>query len=88
MQQIVSITSQGQITIPASMRRSLAFNIYKKAIVKTEDNKIIVEPLPDFLSLGGVLKKKAIKNQKIDKIIRLEKEAVIKAVSKRYQKSR
>lgn len=88
MQQIVSITSQGQITIPASMRKKLVLDIYHKALVKTENHKIIVEPLPDLLSLGGLLKTKALKSQKIDRIIKLEEETVIKKIRKNHRKQK
>lgn len=82
-QQIVSITSQGQITIPAFMRRSLNLDEYNKASVKKENNKIIIEPIPDFLDLGGSLKSKA-QNKPIDQIIQKEEQAVGKAIKNRY----
>lgn len=81
MQQIVSITSQGQITIPAAMRRRLALDKYKKASVQTEKGRIIVEPVPDLLSLGGLLKKKAMKDKGIEEIMQLEKQTVIRSMS-------
>ncbi len=52
----VSITSQGQISIPASFRRELGLDKKKKAMVSMQGNKIIVEPAVDFLELGGSLK--------------------------------
>lgn len=52
----VSITSQGQISIPAKFRRELGLNSGKKAMVSTEGNKIIIEPVKDFLELRGSLK--------------------------------
>lgn len=80
MQQIVSITKQGQITLPASMRRLISLDRYKKALVKIDEKKIIVEPIADFLSLGGALKYKAKKNQNINKIIQLEEKVIAKMV--------
>lgn len=55
MQDIVSITSQGQLTIPVSIRRSLGIKGSVKAIIKREKNLIIVEPKKDFWSLEGSL---------------------------------
>ncbi len=52
----VSITSQGQMSIPVSFRRQLGLDKKKKAVVSMEDNRIIVEPMVDFLELGGSLK--------------------------------
>ena len=84
MQQIVSITSQGQITIPASIRRSLGLNKYPKATVHLENKKIIIEPIPDILTMGGLLKRKAIKGKSIDKTIKLEEKVISETISKKY----
>ncbi len=84
MQQIVSITSQGQITIPASMRRRLALEKNKKAFVKTADNKIIIEPVPSVMDLAGSLKDKALKKKSIEQIIKLEEKAAAKAAAEKY----
>ncbi|MCM8788054.1 MAG: AbrB/MazE/SpoVT family DNA-binding domain-containing protein [Candidatus Omnitrophica bacterium] len=78
MQKIVSITSQGQITLPASIRRIMGLDFYKKALVKIENKKIIVEPTVDLLSLGGLLKNKAKKKRNINEIIKLEEKAIAK----------
>lgn len=55
MQDIVSITSQGQLTIPMSIRQSFGIKGSVKAIIKRENNLIIVEPKADFWSLEGSL---------------------------------
>lgn len=78
MQQIVSITSQGQITLPASIRRLFNLDKYKKALVKAESSRIIVEPIDDITSLAGVLKEKALKKRKIADIIKLEEQKIQK----------
>lgn len=80
MQQIVTITDQGQITIPASMRRAISLNLYNKALVKTEDKKIVVEPIVDLISLGGIIERKAKKQKDIDAIIKLEEETIAKMI--------
>lgn len=80
MQQIVTITDQGQITIPASMRRAISLNLYNKAMVKIEDKMITVEPIIDLLSLGGMLMNKSKKQKSIDKIIKLEEESILKMI--------
>lgn len=78
MQRIVSITSQGQITLPASIRRLFNLDKYKKALVKAESSRIIVEPIEDITTLAGVLKEKAIKKRKITDIIKLEEQKIQK----------
>lgn len=80
MQKIVTITSQGQITIPASIRRLFSLDKYKKAIVKAEDKKIVIEPVPDFTSLAGILKNKAKKRKNIDNIIKEEEKVISKMI--------
>ncbi len=72
MSYTVSITSQGQISIPASLRRQFNLAAGKKASVFVEDGKIIIEPIPDLLSIGGSLKT----NKKFS--IKEEKEAFAK----------
>lgn len=80
MKQIVSITNQGQISIPVSMRRLMALDRYHKALVKLEGKKIVIEPIVDFLSLGGSLQQKAKKTKKIDEIIKAEEEIIGKMI--------
>lgn len=66
----VSITSQGQVSIPVAVRRLLGLNISQKANLYVEDGKAIFEPVPDFLSLKGSLKtnKPPISNRKLHKM--------------------
>lgn len=52
----VSITSQGQISIPAKIREQLGFKKAGKALVEIREGKMVVEPVKDFLELGGSLK--------------------------------
>ena len=52
----VSITSQGQVSIPIQLRRKLNLEKNRKAIVTEENGKVIIEPVKDFLELAGSLK--------------------------------
>lgn len=52
----VSITSQGQISIPAPFRRKLGLDKSKKAVVTEKDGKLLIEPVRDLLDLKGSLK--------------------------------
>lgn len=63
----VSITSQGQISIPAKIRRELGFTKNNKAIVSVEKGRVTIEPVKDLLKLGGSLKtnKKPLSNQQL-----------------------
>ncbi len=86
MESIVTITSQGQITIPARMRRSLGISRLGKARIKFFSNKLTIEPVKDLLEMGGILRDRAIKNKSIQEIIELEHKAVERAVAERYRK--
>lgn len=52
----VSITSQGQISIPINIRRELGLSKKKKALVSVENGKMLVEPVKDFLELRGSMR--------------------------------
>lgn len=56
--QIVSITRQGQITIPQSIRKAFGIKNSVKAVVWKTGDKIIVEPKQNFWSLPGSLRSK------------------------------
>ena len=77
----VSITSQGQISIPIQFRRKLGLEKKKTAFVSEQNGKLIIEPVKDFLELGGSLKtnKKPLSNKELD-------DAVAAAVAEEYKK--
>lgn len=52
----VTITSQGQISIPAKIRRKFGLDKTKQATVSIRDDEIIIKPIKDFLDLKGSLK--------------------------------
>lgn len=81
---LVTVTSQGQVSIPAKMRRELGFDKQKKAWVTSEGKRIIIEPATDILSLKGSLHHKAKKGMSIQKIIEIEEKAWEQAAVQRY----
>ena len=54
----VTITSQGQITIPAVIRRKHGLDKIKKAQVISNGDNIIIKPETDIMDLYGVFKTK------------------------------
>ncbi len=52
----VTVTSQGQISIPAPLRRKLGLDKGGRAIVSENNGKVIIEPIIDLLELKGSLK--------------------------------
>lgn len=87
MTQVVSLTRQGQISIPAKMLAKFGKNRPTKVIVKAVDNGWLVEPIPDILSLGGALHKYALKGKTLEEILELEEKAISDAVVEDYVKS-
>lgn len=81
MQSYITITSQGQITIPAAMRQALKINPPQKTLVNLVGNQVIIEPIPDLKQLKGKLKHKAKTNQPIQETINQEQQAWTKAVT-------
>ena len=84
---LVTITSQGQITIPAKMRKALGFVPGSKVVASLESNKIHIEKDTDLLELIKTRKHKIpayLKGKTMDEIIKIEKEAVADAVAERY----
>ena len=55
MTQLVSITSQGQLTVPKSILQSFGIKGPVKAIVRKKGKVFEVEPKKDFWSLKGSL---------------------------------
>ena len=58
MEKIVSITKQGQLTIPKKLLQDFKIRGATKAVVYKVGNTIIVKPKHDFRSLSGSLKSK------------------------------
>lgn len=67
MNYIVSITSQGQISIPMPLRRKYGLDKFRKAIISsTQEGNLIIEPFSDLLSLKGIIKtKKKVSSRQI-----------------------
>ena len=77
--QIVSITTQGQLTIPKGMRKAFKIKGSIKATIHKQGNLIIVEPKQEFWSLAGSLKSKV---KLSDKQLKEAREAFSKDWSK------
>lgn len=87
MAYLVSITSQGQISIPAAIRRKLGLSTKKKALVTTDGQKVLIEPVEDIFALAGSLAHRAMKGKTLEQIIEIEEKAWEKEAAKRYLKT-
>ena len=86
MFQIVSLTSQGQISIPSKMRKKLGWDGVDKLSVREVDGKVVVEKPGNILSLSGVFAEagKINKGKSLQQIIRDEHKAVDEARMERW----
>ncbi|WP_022853630.1 AbrB/MazE/SpoVT family DNA-binding domain-containing protein [Thermodesulfatator atlanticus] len=75
---IVKITSKGQITIPAGLRKRLGSELLEVDMVGEE---IIMRPIK---KPGGALKKYALKDKSIDEIMRMEEDVAKNEFSKKH----
>lgn len=78
---ISTVTRQGQISIPAKLRRELDID-KKQVMISEEEGRIIIEPVKDLLDLAGSLKtnKKPLSNKELH-------EVVAEAIAEEYAKS-
>jgi AbrB family looped-hinge helix DNA binding protein len=52
----VTITSQGQISIPAAVRRELGFDKNKQIMLTVQNKTLIMEPVKDIDYFKGIFK--------------------------------
>ena len=53
MSSIATVTSKGQVTLPAVVRRALGIDAGDRLSFTVQDDHVIVHPVPDFLSMAG-----------------------------------
>lgn len=76
MNQTVSLTSQGQISIPSKMRKKLNLNAPGKVKLSIDKNRLVIEPIVDILKLGGAFENKGFKNKSLQQVMASEKHAI------------
>jgi len=89
MQTIVSITSQGQITVPVDMRRYLKMGKREKIKATLVGKKIVLERLMDIDDLAGIFAvdaKKITKGMTQKEIERAERKAIEEGWIGRFKK--
>ncbi|MBU1089022.1 AbrB/MazE/SpoVT family DNA-binding domain-containing protein [Patescibacteria group bacterium] len=78
------ITRQGQISIPAKIRKKLGIKIPSNFFMTILDGKIIIQPIPNLLDMQGSLSGLAIKNKSTDQVIKIEETAAQNYVLKKF----
>lgn len=86
MGEFVTITSQGQITIPVKLRREVGILNNSKLHAYRKGEAIVLEKPKDIFSIFGVFADKAIKGKPIQEVIRMEHEAIAEAVAERHER--
>lgn len=85
MTQLISLTSQGQISIPSRMLKLHKIKKPTKVVIRVVEIGWLVELVGDIPSLGGSLNKYAIKNKTPEEVMKMEKGAMQKAIAEEYQ---
>lgn len=81
-----TVTSQGQITIPAKIRRGLGLEKLQKVVLTLKKNYVVLEPEPNIMKLSGSLHQYALKHKSIEETIEIEEAAAAEAVAESYRK--
>jgi len=67
------MTSKGQVLILKEIRERLGLSKRQQFIERTEDNKVVLEPVPNLTELGGTLKSMG-ENKSIKQLMKETKE--------------
>ena len=87
----VTITSQGQISIPASMRKQFELKPGDKLSIELEDTRLVLKPVEDIKDKHmGILRDKAKVNygKALDEILLLEDKALDDYIALKYDSKR
>ncbi len=82
----VTMNSQGQITIPAKLRRKYGFQPNQAVLVRELNQQLVVEPVNELTDLGGALNKYALKDKNSQEISQVEKKVIQEARRARHQR--
>lgn len=83
---VVTLTSQGQISIPAKIRRLLSLENQEKLTLTLQGGKIILEPRRKFSELQGIIKDRALAD--VDNAMKVEDIARKELYLSRYKKAK
>ncbi len=82
-----TITTKGQVTIPADIRKFFKIKPGDIVVFKKIKNMVTIAPNVDIMSIAGSLSKHAIKGKTLQQIIDLEHKAIEEATVEDYLKS-
>jgi len=50
---VATVSSKGQITLPASARREAGINLHDRVFIESRNGEIVVRPVPDLMKFKG-----------------------------------
>lgn len=50
---VATVSSKGQITLPASARREAGIQLHDRVFIESRDGEIVVKPVPGFMNFRG-----------------------------------
>jgi AbrB family looped-hinge helix DNA binding protein len=86
MDTVVSLTKQGQISIPVKLRKRLGWTTESKVTIRQEGDGLIIEKPLDISSLAGTLSDYANLDISVTEARKAEEQAFEQATVQRYKK--
>ena len=84
--QIGNVTSKGQITIPAKLRKEFSINEDSRILFEKKDDAILIKPIKnDITAIFGMAKKLGIKTIPPEKAEKKVKEIVAREIAQEGQ---
>ncbi len=80
----VTLTSQGQISIPARFRKKFGLLSSQKLVIEARNGEIVLRPSTDLVTHAGILHDKALSEVSLEKVLLLEDEGIQEAQIDRY----
>ncbi|PIR42572.1 hypothetical protein CO058_02830 [candidate division WWE3 bacterium CG_4_9_14_0_2_um_filter_35_11] len=71
MEYSAKVTTKGQVTIPASLRKKFKMDLQNITFI-VKDDELILRPSRDILSLSGIYKSKSFKDKMSSEVDKLE----------------
>ena len=87
MEYSAKVTTKGQVTIPASLRKKFKMDLQNITFI-VRDAELILRPSRDILSLSGSYKNKAFKGKLSSEVEKLEKSSIEKGFIEKFDNAK
>lgn len=81
MEEVVTVTSKGQVALPVAVRKQLGVEKGTKMITLVRHGVILMKPIRSFSELGGILKDVDKSARELVKEVRLDWEKKLEKLS-------